>query len=259
MPIAPNRTFKHKDTGIIDKGLTMTDHLPPKRIKPHPNQTNYNSLWVNAYKTLNYGSSLSSRLLRTSHELAERKFPRNTHLDRVLEVGAGPGIHLDYVRHSFSEYFITDLRQDMLDKAERKYSPKLARRVIYKKENAAKLSFNMNEFNRLLAIHVLEHLKNPHEVLTEWARVVSPGGIMTIVLPCDPGFLWRMGRYFGPRRNAIQLGLEYDYWMAREHINPINNLVNLIRYYFDRLEETWFPARLPSVDLNLFFICHIKV
>jgi hypothetical protein len=88
---------------------------------------------------------------------------------------------------------------------------------------------------------------------------VSPGGIITIVLPCDPGCLWRIGRNFGPRRNAVKLGLEYDYWMAREHINSVSNLISLIKYYFARLEVKWFPAHLPSVDLNLFFICHIKV
>ena len=47
--------------------------------------------------------------------------------------------------------------------------------------------------------------------------------------------------------------------MAREHVNPINNLVTFVRHYFDDVGEQWLPARLPSIDLNLFYICHARV
>ena len=201
-----------------------------KRIKPHPNYEEYESKWVSLYNTLNYGSSLSSRLLHRSHVLAEKKFESKQHLRRVLEVGAGTGAHLECVRHAFDEYVITDLRYDMLERAKSQYAGRFTNRVSFKQENAAKLSFEDGRFDRLIAIHVLEHLSDPHMVLAEWARVVSPGGIVTIVLPCDPGLLWRMGRYFGPRRNATKHGLEYDYWMAREHINSAYNLIHLIRF-----------------------------
>ena len=237
----------------------MTKSDSRKRIRPHPSYEKYKETWVQIYNTLNYGASLSSRMLHLSHALAERKLIDKTHLHRVLEVGAGTGAHLELVRHRYDEYVITDLRNDMIEKIKNKYARKFTNRLFYRQENAAKLSFKNDRFDRLIAIHVLEHLQAPHEVLAEWARVVTPGGIITIVIPCDPGLLWRIGRFFGPRRNASRYGLEYDYWMAREHINSAFNLVNLIRYYFDRLQETWFPIHLPSVDLNLFYITHIEV
>lgn len=237
----------------------MTEMDSKKHIRPHPDYENYKATWVQLYNTLNYGSSLSNRLLNLSHSLAENTLVNKTHLRSIIEVGAGPGVHLEFVRHSFDEYFVTDLRRDMIRKAKRKYASKREKRIFYIQENAAHLSFKNDRFDRLIAIHVLEHLQEPHEVLAEWARVVSSRGIITIVIPCDPGLLWRIGRHFGPRRNAFKFGLEYDYWMAREHINSAYNIINLIRYYFDRVQETWFPTRLPSVDLNLFFIAHIEV
>ena len=105
---------------------------------------------------------------------------------------------------------------------------------------------------------MLEHLPNPVNVLREWNRVVRPGGVISIVLPCDPGLLWRLGRHLGPRRNAQRRGLAYDYLQAAEHINSIFNLTVFIRHHFENVTESWYPARMAVPDLNLFYICHIQ-
>jgi SAM-dependent methyltransferase len=105
---------------------------------------------------------------------------------------------------------------------------------------------------------VLEHLPAPHAVLREWSRVVKPGGIISLVLPCDPGIAWRLGRAVGSRGKFVRAGLDYDYWMAREHINAINSLVALVEYYFPHREVAWKPFRVPSMDLNLFYIAHLR-
>jgi phosphatidylethanolamine/phosphatidyl-N-methylethanolamine N-methyltransferase len=89
-------------------------------------------------------------------------------------------------------------------------------------------------------------------------RVLKAGGVLSIVLPCDPGFAWRLGRNLGPRKSFTDVGIDYDYWMAREHINPVNNLVSFLRFYFgEEISEKWLPLRIPSMDVNLFYIAHI--
>jgi len=70
--------------------------------------------------------------------------------------------------------------------------------------------------------------------------------------------MWRLGRLFGPRRRARSTGLDYDYWMAREHVNPIHNLVGFIEYYFEDITEEWWPMRLPLPDLNLIYAVNIR-
>jgi phosphatidylethanolamine/phosphatidyl-N-methylethanolamine N-methyltransferase len=89
--------------------------------------------------------------------------------------------------------------------------------------------------------------------------VLKDGGTLSILIPTDPGMAWRLGRHLGPRRNAIAQGIAYDYVMAREHVNSCNNLVALLRHYFPRSRESWWPLRVPSIDLNLFFAFHAKV
>jgi ubiquinone/menaquinone biosynthesis C-methylase UbiE len=147
----------------------------------------------------------------------------------------------------------------MLNIARKKFCAEVSSgSLVLEKQDATRLSYPDGSFDRLIATHVLEHLPEPVSVLREWNRVVRPGGIISIVLPCDPGFLWRLGRHLGPRRNAKKLGLAYDYLQAAEHINSIFNLVVFIRHHFESLNELWYPTRIPVPDLNLFYICHIN-
>lgn len=225
-------------------------------MKADPSHQEYIQRWSELYEDLNYNAGLAGYFLKKSHAWCEQRFGEEDYFPRVVEVGAGSGVHLDYVRHRFDEYVMTDLNPPMLDRIQ---SSGRSGRVVTSREDACSLSFPDASFDRLIAAHVLEHLVNPHEVLREWARVVKPGGVMTLVLPCDPGLGWRLGRALGSRGKFIRAGIQYDYWMAREHVNPINNLVPFLRYYFEDISEQWLPMRVPSMDLNLFYIAHLKV
>jgi len=138
---------------------------------------------------------------------------------------------------------------------QKKYA--LDKKARIENEDATHLSFADHSFDRLIACHVLEHLPEPHKVLREWYRIVKPGDVISILLPTDPGIAWRLARIFA-RHKAVAKGLDYDYVMAREHINAINNLVSLIRYYFEHTRERWYPFYLPSMDVNLFYCCYIE-
>ena len=232
--------------------------LGSTRLRPDPDPQVYQSRLDATYHARNYGGSLAARMMRRGHDLLERPFDADDMFPTVVEVGAGTGEHLPHVRHRFDRYFLTDLNPTRLADARASLPHDLAARVTVTSEDATRLSFADASVDRLIACHILEHLPNPHAVLREWHRVVCPGGVLSILLPCDPGMLWRTGRALGPRTAARRAGIEYDYWMAREHVNSIGNLVTLIRYYFETREETWFPAVLPSVDLNLFYLCQIR-
>jgi len=229
-------------------------------MKPDPDFEAYHKHLSEFYESSNYGNSLSGRLMKKGHVVCENSFGTDKFFETVVEVGSGTGVHLDYIRHRTGTYYLTDGSDEMLDIARREVATKkMDFKIIFQKEEAGKLSFSDAFCDRLIATHVLEHLYHPHEVLREWARVVKPGGIISLILPCDPGLAWRLGRYAAIRGKHNAAGIPYDYWMAREHVNPINNLVSFIRYYFPVCEEKWYPALIPSIDLNLFYICHIRV
>ena len=224
------------------------------------NAPSYESNYIKAYDENNTEKTLAGSFLQKSHYLLEKTLPKGCTYDRVLEVGAGTGHHFRYVKHAFQQYDMSDGNDAMLAIAEKKYSSQITEKLLaLVKQDATALTYPDNSFDRLIATHVLEHLHNPVSVLKEWNRVVRPGGIISIVLPCDPGMLWRFGRHFGPRRNATKAGIAYNYMQAAEHVNSIFNLVIFIRYHFELLNECWYPARIPVPDLNLFYVCHLKV
>jgi len=244
-------------SAILQHPIAELPAEPEPAMRRDPDYQSYLRQFEQNYEKLNYASNLSSRVLAHSHAVLERMSgPRDT-FHKVLEIGAGSGRHAGYVRHGFAEYWLTDGNPKMLAQAKARFGTDS--RFRYQVEDARGLSFANAGFDRVIATHVLEHIVNPHDVLREWARLVKPGGVLSLVLPCDPGLAWRIGRSFGVRQRARDAGLEYDYWMAREHVNSIFNLVTFIHYYFADVQERWWPMRLPLPDINLIYAANIKV
>ena len=219
----------------------------------------YRARFADVYDNSNYSSPIQSAVMRASHRLSENKFHERDHFSKVLEIGAGTGEHLAFVRHGFDQYVLTDLDSRTLDVAKRKLAGKHLNKLAFETQNAAGLCFPDGSFDRVIATHVLEHIYQPHVALREWERVIKQGGTLSILIPTDPGVAWRLGRHFGPRKNAMAQGIAYDYVMAREHVNSCNNLIAFLRHYFPNRKEAWWPIPIPSIDLNLFFVFHAVV
>ncbi|TIN25422.1 MAG: class I SAM-dependent methyltransferase [Mesorhizobium sp.] len=222
----------------------------PKNYRPLPDYDALVARWLGNYDKSNYDRGLSAAVLRNTHALVERPFGPDVMFPQVLEVGAGTLAHLPFVRHRFERYIASDFDQSVLDAVKDAPHPK---GVELLKLDGSSLPFQDNSFNRLIATHVLEHVPFPHLAIQEWVRVLKPGGVLSLILPCDPGWAWRLGRYLGPRKHAEKAGLPYDYYMAREHINSIFNLDQLLKYHFPKRDVIWWPMRLPFPDINLIY------
>ena len=156
--------------------------------------------------------------MRAGHRLAERKFHARDFFLEYWKSVQGRGEHLAFVRHDFDQYVLADLDQRTLDVAKGKFEGKYGNKLAFETQSAAALRFPDNNFDRLIATHVLEHIYEPHLVLKEWKRVVKNGGMLSILIPTDPGAAWRLGRHFGPRKNAIKKGIAYDYVLAIDEL-----------------------------------------
>ena len=210
----------------------------------------YEARWLENYDTANYGKSLSSRVLASTHKIIETDPRLAQNYDSVLELGVGTMAHFSSVKHDFSKYVASDHDPKGIKfLEERTWDP----RVTVQKLSGAQLPFEDDAFDRLIATHVLEHVPDPVSAIAEWVRVVRPGGVISLILPCDPGMAWRFGRMLGPRKTATEAGLPYDYYMAVEHVNSIFGLRSIIRHHFPDRREKWWPLRVPAPDINLIY------
>lgn len=208
-------------------------------------------------RTYYSGNPLVARVNDAGHHLAERMYGPSQHFGAVLEVGAGTGAHLSHVRHRFDRYVLTDFSPDLLQLAEQRHHGRS--NLAFETADATCLKYSDASFDRLISIYNLEHLPQPHLVLKEWRRVVKPGGVLSIAIPLDGGVAWRLGRHLTTRRSFAREGLDMDYIIAREHINPSYNLISLIRHYFPDRQEWWYPFGVHLVDVNLVYCCALKV
>ena len=82
-------------------------------------------------------------------------------------------------------------------------------------------------------------------------RKLKKGGVLSIALPTDPGFAWRLGRLmirlFSIKKTYNISGEEYEYINATEHINSVFNLRSIIRFHFkDSIFEEFLPLKIKS-------------
>lgn len=225
-------------------------------MKPVPGPDEIHALWAEDYGGRNYDKGLAAKILYRTHAIIEKPLKDRMDLRSIIEVGAGSGIHTRFVRHPFDTYLLTD-RSDVFLKSLQAGDSDL--RIQVEAQDALHLDHPDSRFDRLIATHVLEHLPDPANALAEWHRVVRNDGVISLILPCDPGLLWRVGRNLGPRKAAESKGMPYDYVMAREHINPIGNLKAILEYHFEIRDSVWWPSRIPLYDLNLIWGINLVV
>lgn len=208
-------------------------------------------------KTYYQGNPVVAHINDAGHKNMELMFGKKEYFSSVLEVGAGTGYHFPFVGHRFDLYVMTDLSDNLLRLAQAKYKKRADLKCEI--QDATKLSYPDAHFDRLISVYNLEHLQFPHLVLKEWCRVLKPGGVLSIAIPLDGGIAWRFGRYLTTKRSFAREGLDLNYIIAREHINPSYNIISLIHHYFKKVQENWYPLRIPLVDLNLVYCCRITI
>jgi ubiquinone/menaquinone biosynthesis C-methylase UbiE len=237
---------------------TMSQPRPAPTAEEDETWTRWQRHLSETYEDVFYrGNPLVARIGSAGHRLIEKPFQPGLRVGRVLEVGGGGHSHLPYVAHSFDHYVIVDVDPRMLRAAA---SVAAAERVpTIAVADARRLPYADGTFDRLVSVYSLEHLNDPHLALKEWARVVRDDGVISIAVPTEGGLAWAAGRYVSTRRTYRRLGYDYDYIVAREHVNTCARLVALIRHYFPDRDERWYPTGVPTPHVNFVFATTIRV
>jgi SAM-dependent methyltransferase len=167
---------------------------------------------------------------------------------RTLEIGAGLGAHLEYEELERQHYYAVELREELAESLGGRF-PTATTLVA---DCQDRLPFDDGSFDRVLAIHVLEHLPDLPAALDEVARVVTSDGCFVAVIPCEGGVVYSLARRFTSKRLfEREFGRDYDWFIRTEHINLPWEIEGELEKRFRIADSRYFPFRIPSVRLNI--------
>ncbi len=173
---------------------------------------------------------------------------------RTLEIGAGLGEHLkreSLTAEQRKNYYCLDIRPNMVA-AFHKIFPDVTAIVHDCQEPLSEYADGF--FDRILAVHVLEHLPNLPAALKEVHRLLNKErGVFTIVIPCEGGFAYGISRRISAQRIfEKRYKQSYRWFIEREHINLADEILEECAPFFEIKQKTFFPFNfLPIQTMNL--------
>jgi ubiquinone/menaquinone biosynthesis C-methylase UbiE len=204
------------------------------------------------------------------HNLIER-FWVNKSATKILEVGAGMGEHLPFLKNStltgIGSYSLLDIREqpnqfsEFLTLLHEKNPNFLPGKFSWVKGSVETIPLPDNSMDRIVSTCLFAHLDDPLKAFQEVRRVVKAGGEICIGLPTDPGILNRIVKGLVTYPKAQKIGLEFPQLVyALEHRNAIGGLLNMAKviYRNDKTSVHFRPFGIPSWNLNLAAIVHVK-
>lgn len=167
---------------------------------------------------------------------------------KTLEVGAGLGSHLKYENLKAQDYYCLEFREEFC-KDIRKIHP--ADHVVCGSIEE-KTPWPDGFFDRVVAIHVLEHLRNLPAALAEIKRILKPGGFLDIVIPCEGGMAHTFARKISAER-LFRKNFKMDFTPIHknEHVNTFGEIDGLLKKNFRQERRSFFPLKVPLHTLNL--------
>jgi len=129
-------------------------------------------------------------------------------IQKILDIGAGTGFLSLILAEMGYDVVGVDISEEMLERAKKKAADQgLKPKVEFKLDDAEALSFRSESFDAVVNRAVLWTLPNPKKALSEWKRVLKPGGKLCFFLhePHHNGLTQRFRRQLG---NVLILFIE---------------------------------------------------
>ena len=221
--------------------------LPPLTPEQQVRSDQFMKLWHEELA----GRSRYGLVERFNHAWPVRHSPAG--FRTTLEIGAGLGEHLDYEQltpEQARHYYCNEYRENMAADIRRRH-PEVQTVVG---DCQRRMDFADAYFDRILAIHVLEHLPDLPACLAELHRLINKEtGRLLIVIPTEGSPAYGLARRLSAQRVWYRhFTAPYVEFYGREHINLVPEILAELHPYFTIERRACFPLPfLPFVFCNL--------
>ena len=209
------------------------------------------------YRQLFYNVGITGYATKHIHKAIEKNI--YSKFSKVLEIGGGEGFHLEYITHSYGKYFLTDI--DLRPLCDHAKTIQRSGKLIHQFQDASKLTYRNNQFDRVIFMCVLHHVSDVENSLKEARRVCKSGGLVSIYLPTDPGIFYRLMRKIFTASKARKLKINYEYINSLSHRNHFYSVINILKHEFkgDVIKFRRRPFLVPFYDLNLYYVIQVTI
>jgi SAM-dependent methyltransferase len=167
---------------------------------------------------------------------------------RTLEIGAGLGAHLGFEDLSRQEYYALEMREGLLDALRARYPAVHA--VLGNIEQ--RTPFDDAYFDRVIVVHVLEHLPNLPSALDEIHRLLNPQGAFLAVIPCEGTLAYSLARRISAQRIFERtFHMPYKPIIEREHVSTYHEIRHELTQRFRITHEQRWPLPWLPLTCNL--------
>lgn len=167
----------------------------------------------------------------------------------TLEIGAGIGEHSRFENLAIQDYHCLEYREAFCIELRKLFKEN---RVFSGDIHKRQEQWADGYFDRVIAIHVLEHLVNLPKALEEICRLMKTNAVFDVVLPTEGGLAYSLARKISAQR-LFESNFKMDYTpiIKNEHVSVFTEIIDAIQERFTIVHQRYFPLMVPVSDLNL--------
>jgi len=178
------------------------------------------------------------------------KLPLPTQKIKTLEIGAGLGEHASWEDLSNQDYYHLDYRKEFTDLLAKKFGD--SQSILA--DIQEKVDLPAESYDRIVALHVLEHLPSLVKAVVEIVRLLKKDGFFDVVIPCEGGLAYGIARKISAQRYfEKRFKMDYIPIVKTEHVNMGYEIVRLLELFFNFETSSFFPLKVPVFTMNLCY------
>jgi hypothetical protein len=199
--------------------------------------------YVEHYRSNRSGKNGLSRIVLWLESWMHRVVARGVPDGNLLEIGAGNLNHLSYHPAARAYDAVEPFRDLWQESPQRDRVRAMYDDIMDVEERPG--------YDCIISVAVLEHLTDLPFILARSALLLREGGSMRAGFPSEGGLLWGLAwRLTTGLKYRWDRGLDYGVIMRHEHVNTAAEILELIHYFYERVEVARFP--LPLAHLSFY-------